>query len=204
MRKEEREYCAYSNPAFAGRGISILTSPARAVEIANSTAFRNAGVLGPTDQLNMEESPRWRVEEVPGKGMGLIATQNMELGDHIMSTTTSIMIDYNVFHDAQAASLLEMEVAAVQHLPDQHQRKLLNLSTHDGAADFGTKVSKVILTNSFDVQLPGIVTERENSEDKNWYTVFPESKDLRIDLRKWAHSLTLSSLAHEPRLPTEC
>lgn len=171
-----KEFCVYSNPDFAGRGISILTSPARAIEIAESALFSNQEALDLIDQLNADESPRWKVQEIPGKGKGLIATQNLEVGDHIMSTTASIMIDYDLFYNANETQVVEMEVAAVQDLPHHHRKTILNLSTHDHAADFPTQVSKVILTNSFDLLDTGIVTKKDESEDEDFYTVFPESK----------------------------
>lgn len=170
------EYCVYSNPDFAGRGISILTSPSRAVEIARSAAF--ARPLGGGEEegpLNAAESPRWKVAMVPGKGMGLIATRNLEAGDHIMSSTPSIMVDYNLFSHASDAVVKQLEVAAADYLPSHHRGAFLNLSTHDDATDYESQVSKIILTNSFDIQQKDIVTKKE-SEDDYYYTVFPESK----------------------------
>ncbi|KAK9414204.1 hypothetical protein SUNI508_02303 [Seiridium unicorne] len=182
-RNGTEEYCVYSNPNFAGRGISILTNPIRAVEIGKSSAFANPETLGPIDQLNAEESSKWKVEGVPGKGMGLIATRNLQMGDHIMSTTASVMIDYELFYDVSEADLLDMQVAAVGNLPDKHRGIFLNLSTHDDAADYITQVEKIITTNSFDIQNTGIITKKYESEEENFYTVFPEISRMNHDCR---------------------
>lgn len=152
-----------------------MTSPARAVDIAKSIAFTDPEIFKTVDDLNAEESPRWRVEEMPGKGMGLVATRNIELGDHIMSTTASIMVDYNLFYDAPPGDILEMQVVAMDLLPDTHRRRILNLSTHDHASDYETQVNKVILTNSFNIDTIEFPSVKDESEDKTLYTVFPES-----------------------------
>jgi hypothetical protein len=172
-----REFCVYSDPDFAGRGISVLTSPSRAVELARSAAFSQADATDTsTGPLNAEDSPRWRVEEVLGKDMGLIATRNLEAGDHIMSSTPSIMVDYNVFYHVQDAMVRQMEVAAADYLPSKHRGVFLNLSTHDHASDYEAQVAKIILTNSFDIQQQDVVSKKDDSDDDFFYTVFPESK----------------------------
>ncbi|KAH6654073.1 hypothetical protein BKA67DRAFT_604491 [Truncatella angustata] len=160
-----------------------MTSPGRAIEIVKSPAFTDPYISGQIDRLNADGSSIWRVAEVPGKGLGLIATQNIELGDHIMSTTASVMIDYNVFYDTTAQQLIDMEVAAVRYLPDKHRRTFLNLSTHDHAGDYEAQVSKVILTNSFDIPSSGFITYEEDSEENNFYTVFPEISRMNHDCR---------------------
>lgn len=175
QRNGTKEYCAYVNPDFAGRGIAVFTSPSRAVEIAESAAFKNPETVRSIDHLNAAESPRWHVEEVPGKGMGLIASRNILMGDHIMSTSASVMIDYDIFYDLDEKHLLPMQVKGVNYLPEKHLKSFLNLSTHDGADDYEQRVNKVILTNSFDITDQSLVSKNEDG-DENFYTVFPESK----------------------------
>lgn len=183
-RNGTREYCVYSNPGFAsGRGISIITSASRAVSIAKSAAFSPSSSSTTTDDQDLPlndaaANPPWRVDDVPGKGKGLTATRNLELGDHIMSTTASVMIDYNVFYDVTLAEELRgLQVAAVGALPETHREGVfMGLSTHDGAADHAERVSKIILTNSFDIQISGVVAKRHDEDEENFYTVFPESE----------------------------
>jgi hypothetical protein len=182
-----RAYCVYSHPGFAsGRGISIMTSAQRAIAIAKSAAFasleeeqREAEHDLPLNAGEKESSPLWRVQDVPGKGKGLVAQRSLEAGDHIMSATPSVMIDYDVFTGvADAAELWALQVAAVAGLSDDHRDIFLGLSTHDDDfANHAERVSKIILTNSFDIPLGGIVPKRSEEEnDENFYTVFPESE----------------------------
>lgn len=180
-RNGTREYCVYSNPGFAsGRGISIITSASRAASIAKSAAFSSSSSTADDEDSPLNDAaanPPWRVDDVPGKGKGLTATRNLELGDHIMSTTASVMIDYNVFYDVTLTEeLQDLQVAAVGALPEDHRDGVfMGLSTHDGAADHAERVSKIILTNSFDIQISGVVAKRHDEDEENFYTVFPES-----------------------------
>ncbi|ETS76754.1 hypothetical protein PFICI_12141 [Pestalotiopsis fici W106-1] len=195
-----RAYCVYTHPGFAsGRGISILTSARTAIAIAKSVAFSAYFTGEPAEEEQQEEqrgfllnlgedesSPLWRVQEMPGKGKGLIAQRNLEAGDHIMSTTPSVMIDYNLFTDlAEADELMALQVAAVEGgLSDAHRGIFMALSTHDDDfADHAERVSKIIHTNSFDITLDGIVPKNDEGVDENFYTVFPEISRMNHDCR---------------------
>lgn len=172
-RNGTREFCVYSNPLFAsGRGITILTSPARAITIARSALFTNSTQYEKLGHFNAAESPRWKVVPSPGKGYGLVATQNLLVGDHIMSTTASIMVDYDLFRYVPDAQLLAMEVEGVGYLPPVHRARLMNLTTHDEADGYEDRVSKIITMNAFDIEDAGLVS---GEEEEKFYTVFTES-----------------------------
>jgi hypothetical protein len=172
---ESRLFCVYSNPDFAGgRGITILTSPPEAVKIARSKAFTHPDLYKSVKDFNAPTSKRWRVEEVPNKGMGLLAAQNIQIGDHIMSVSASIMIDYDIFDYVPEDTLLDMQVKGVSYLP--HKAILMNLSTHDEVDNYASRVSKVILTNAFDISDIEILDRPAGQKGENFYTVFPEGK----------------------------
>lgn len=177
MENGKREFCIYSAPDFAnGRGIMMLTTPRRAGEVERSRIFTEPEVYAAMTNLNAETSDRWRVEAVPGKGMGLIATRNLQVGDHIMSTTPSVMIDYDVFYELEPSQIHQMQGEGINYLPERHRNIFMNLSTHDGAEDHDSRVNKIILTNAFDIDNTGVVEKQEEDERESWYTVFPESK----------------------------
>ncbi|KAK8048289.1 hypothetical protein PG994_010019 [Apiospora phragmitis] len=175
MENGKREFCIYASPDFAnGRGIMMLTTPQRAGEVERSHVFTAPEVYAAMTNLNAETSDRWRVEAVPGKGMGLIATRNLQVGDHIMSTTPSVMIDYDVFYELEPQQIHQMQGEGISYLPERHRNIFLNLSTHDGAEDYNSRVNKIILTNAFDIDNTGVVEKKEEGERESWYTVFPE------------------------------
>ncbi|KAK6843827.1 hypothetical protein PG987_004687 [Apiospora arundinis] len=181
---EKKEFCAYTSPEFAnGRGIMMLTTPQRAAEVERSRIFTEPEIYASMSNLNAETSDRWKIEAVPGKGMGLIATRNLQVGDHIMSTTPSAMIDYDVFYELQADQIHQMQGEGVSYLPERHRNIFLNLSTHDGAEDYNSRVNKIILTNAFDIDNTGVVTKQAEGDRESWYTVFPEISRMNHDCR---------------------
>ncbi|KAK8041794.1 Lysine methyltransferase [Apiospora rasikravindrae] len=185
MENGKREFCIYSSPDFAnGRGIMMLTTPRRAAEVERSRIFTRPEIYAEmAGRLNAETSDRWRIEAVPGKGMGLIATRDLQVGDHVMSTTPSVMIDYDVFYELEAAQIHQMQGEGVSYLPERHRNIFLNLSTHDGAEDYNSRVNKIILTNAFDIDNTGVVEKTEEGERESWYTVFPEISRMNHDCR---------------------
>jgi hypothetical protein len=168
------EYCVYSNPDYAGdTGISILTTPAEAREIARGVALTNPLHYTTVKELNSAESHRWRVEESPGKGMGLVASQNLHAGDHIMSASAAIMVDFELLENIPEETLQEIQAKAIDYLPSQPRSTFLNLSTHDAVDSYGMQVSKIILTNGFEILDTELLHRGEGETAKSFLTVFP-------------------------------
>ncbi|KAH8671292.1 hypothetical protein BX600DRAFT_434411 [Xylariales sp. PMI_506] len=176
-------YCVFSNPNFAGgRGITLLTTPAEALLMARTKAFTEPGLYKDVKELNAESSPKWRVEDVPGKGKGLIAAKNLEAGDHVMSVSAAIMVDNNAFTDLDHEQLLEMLANAIGSLNPKSSSIFLNLSTHDHAESHEVAIYKIILTNAFDIS-DGEILNKEEAEAEHFYTVFPEVSRMNHDCR---------------------
>ncbi|KAI1865136.1 hypothetical protein JX265_008183 [Neoarthrinium moseri] len=183
-----RTYCIYTDRDVAReRGITIITTPSEALKLAKTTAFKDLKGYDHVKDLNAAESLRWRVEEVPGKGMGLIANRNLHAGDHIMSVSASIMIDYGLFMDIGEDVRTQMQARAIRSLPLNHQPAFLNLSTHDAVQSFEEQVDRIILTNAFDISDREIVENPEGVEDQHFFTVFPEVSRMNHDCRPNAH-----------------
>lgn len=171
------EFCIFSNPGFAGgRGITILTTPAEAVAIAKSPAFTNPDLYKNVKDFNAAESDKWHVEEVPNKGMGLVASRNLEMGDHIMSVSAAIMTDFDIWDHVSLDQVRRMQTEGIGHLPKNHREIFMNLSTHDGAESHEEQVYKIILTNAFDISDVEIITRPSDAKSVNFFTVFPEGK----------------------------
>lgn len=210
-RNGTRDFCIYSDPKFAnGRGVLMLTSPEHAEEVARSPPFADGGrELNAIPELNAETSGKWHVEAVPGKGMGLVADRPLEVGDRIMVSTPSIMIDYDVFYQLSQENTMALQAEGVNYLPERHRAIFLNLSTHDGAEDFATRVHKIIHTNAFDLDDKGIIEVRGDGDRDSWYTVFPEISRMNHDCRPNAdyyfdpHTFTHNIHAVRPIMPGE-
>lgn len=162
------EYCVFNSATFGhGRGISVVTSPERAEFIANLPAFTDPAAL---QQENSDEArSKFEFVHVPGKDMGVVATQPIYRGDHLMSFSPAVIIDYGAFDALSLPDVLRLQTEAADGLPSGLRGRFMNLSTHDGASDHQEKVEKILRTNAFDVDI------LDNSE-YGLYVVFPESK----------------------------
>jgi hypothetical protein len=178
------EYCIFVSSTFAnGRGIAVLTSPDRADFIANLPGFADPEALA---HENVDEDPelsKFKMVHVPGKDMGVVATQPFQRGDHIMTFTPAIIIDYAMFDDLPEADMHRLQAEAVDYLPSELRGRFLNLSTHDGASGYVERVEKILRTNAFDVEV-------EDENTNGLYVVFPES-------RSWSPNPVFSPVANQ-------
>jgi len=172
FRNGTTEYCVYASQSFAdSRGISIITHPRRAAKIARQPAFTQPeNVAGLNQDIVQDEAHVYKVVPMPGKGMGVIATKPLNRGDHIMSNTASMMIDYGAFENVPEGDVARLQAAGVDYLSPEHRSRLMTLSTHDQADLSRHKlIEKILATNSFDI-------DNDDGEDYNFYVVFPESE----------------------------
>lgn len=172
FRNGTAEYCIYSSATFAeNRGISLLTTPKRAAQISQSLAFTSPEVhQGVNQDIVQTRRHRYKSIPIPGKDLGLVATEPLKVGDHIISNTVSLMIDYAAFENIPQSEMLKMQGRGVDYLPEHHRSRFLQLSTHSGAEDYLQKVEKILQTNAFDVEV-----EAEAETEINFYVVFNES-----------------------------
>lgn len=177
-----QEVCVYSNPSFGnGQGIAFLTSPKRAARLAQSTSLTDPMLHSQTERLNLPTNPKWEMRAIPGKGMGVIATGYLGLGDHVMSATPAVVQDNRIFElsDDQATAL---RLRAVERLPPVLRTAFLKLTTHDDVASFSERIEKILDVNSFELETVGDIHDDEEGE-KSWLAVFPDSEYFRIPIR---------------------
>lgn len=164
------EYCIFVSSTFAnGRGIAVLTSPDRADYIASLPGFTDPEVLAHENVDEDPETSKFKMVHVPGKDMGVVATQPFQRGDHIMTFTPAIVIDYAMFDELPEADMHRLQAEAIDYLPSNLRGRFMNLSTHDGANGHLERVDKILRTNAFDVDV-------DDENDNGLYVVFPESQ----------------------------
>lgn len=152
--QSSHNYHVYSSRDFAGgRGISIVTTEERIKKFQDVT-------LAPG--INDNSSPPFLEQDIPGKGRGIIATKLLHRGDRIFAHTPLLMIDADVFDEAEFEwSALEEE--AVNNLPAESQKMFWEL--------FGQPVlhpvSGRIDPNAFDLDM--------SEDEDSYYAVFPET-----------------------------
>jgi len=186
------EFCVFTSATFSrGRGISIITSPQRADYFAQLPAFdprtseavlrdENHDVFfsaedgeddddvegGNAQKLSQQ---KFELRHVPGKDMGVVATRPIYRGEHLMSFTPAVIIDYAAFDGLEKEDVRALQTEAVDLLPEKLRERYMALSTHDGASDHVERVDKILKTNAFDLDI---------SDDSKYglFVVFPESK----------------------------
>lgn len=172
------EFCVFSSATFArGRGISVITTPQRAAFFAQLPAFdartseavlRDENRDPVTTDGGAAKAP-FVVQHVPGKDVGVVATRPIYRGDHLMSFTPAIVIDYGAFEGLGGEEMRALQAEAVHLLPGELRGRFMGLSTHDGASGHLERVDKILRTNAFDVDV-------QDEGEYGLYVVFPESE----------------------------
>lgn len=182
------DFLVYHSPGFAGgRGISIVTTPARIQRFAKVRAPSYA---------NDFSSPPYEERPMPGKGRGLVATKTLHRGDRIFADTPILLLDAEAFGggdddddddyddnqddkevegvevgEEQEEDDIHSELAAlaVSKLPPAMQRQFWNL--HAQAGD--DAVMDRIDPNAFELHIGG----------DTFFGVLPEMARLNHDCR---------------------
>ncbi|TLD16173.1 uncharacterized protein PgNI_00220 [Pyricularia grisea] len=145
------EFCAFTKPSFnSGEGTSLITTRTMLDELAALFAS-DAPVYGSPahDSWVPAESRPYAEVPVPGKGMGLRATQPIRVGHLVTARTPAVMVDGRALTGLAPHDLARLLVPAVGGLPGHHLAQFLDLSTHDAASDHMDKVHKIYSTNAY-------------------------------------------------------
>lgn len=191
------EFCVFTSATFSrGRGISVITSPQRATHFAQLPAFdartSEAVLRHENRDLPPDEAP-YVMRHVPGKDVGVVATRPIHRGDHLMSFTPAVVIDYGAFEGLDGEVMRGLQTEAVDQLPGELRERFMGLSTHDGASGHAERVEKILKTNAFDVDV---------SDDNEYglYVVFPESEwDVPDLVRSRTDNMLVSRFNHDCR-----
>jgi hypothetical protein len=139
-------YCVYIEPRFwGGRGISFVTRP-QIIEKAALEAMREHYQQEIVDTIASEA---FEESQIPGKGVGLIATRFLPKGELLVSEPPSLMVHLDMRDDMPKERRLQMQREGVNSLPASTKWEALGLMGHWG----GDQVEDILDTNSFTVTL---------------------------------------------------
>lgn len=194
--------CVFTDTTFAaGRGISLVTAPRRANYVATTPAFAEPETVQDINQdLGSRIPAKYEMRELPGKGMGLLATAHIRRGELIMANTASLMIDYRTFNELTKPQYKALQAHAVDNLPAAHRALVLNLSTHTSSAlPHIELVDRIAATNSFDID----PDETDTDQHHSFFVLFPSIARMNHDCRPngeyvFDHA-TLSQAVHASR-----
>lgn len=150
-RLGREEFCAFAKPSFnSGEGTALITTRTTLDELAALFAS-DAPVHGSPAHNSWvpAESRPYVAVPVPGKGIGLRATQPIRTGHLVTARTPAVMVDGRALTGLAPRDLAQLLVPAVGGLPKHHLAQFLDLSTHDAAKDHTDKVHKIYSTNAY-------------------------------------------------------
>ena len=158
--------CVYVNGNFAdGRGIAIVTTPGLGRHVASLPAFRSQEKMR-EGKVNVH-SGLWRTEEMEEKGIGSLASQDLEPDTQILTYTPAF-----VAYLEHSLPTLERETiwrTALLQLPQETRDSFLALSyVHQ---DERVRVQAIVQANTFQLNIDGV----------NHLAIFPETSRLNHD-----------------------
>lgn len=146
---QSEEFCAYTLPTFnGGEGVSFITSRDRIVKLAGQPLYESDGVGRLLPKVDASSVP-YEDAEVPGKGVGLVATRPIRSGSRIMARTPSVMVDGKALEHLSQVHMAELLSRAIDQLPTGHRDKFLNLSTHTAMDDKASRAHRIFSINRF-------------------------------------------------------
>jgi len=187
------EFCAYVDPTFnGGQGVALLTSEERLRKIISQDSFKAASDASTTQGAAGRRVP-YRDVEVPGKGLGLVATEPIRDLSLIMSHTPAVMADGKAIDALSVKDFAELTCQGIELLPEHHRAQYLNLSTHSVPVNYTMKVYQIFARNAFRTSVGDGGTPL--------HSVFTEGRTLALD-DSGSGSLG-NSVADEPRLHSQ-
>ncbi|THV50499.1 hypothetical protein BGAL_0147g00020 [Botrytis galanthina] len=133
------QFCVYTSTTFAsGRGISLLTTPKIASKIASLPAFTSSLPFQPL--YNSSNPAPFEIRQLPGRGMGVIATRPIKRGTILFAYPTIGIYHNSAFPRSHNSSSLSQNqnqnhtslfsLSATQ-LPPSTSNLLYSLAAHE-------------------------------------------------------------------------
>ncbi|KAK2055992.1 SET domain-containing protein [Colletotrichum caudatum] len=175
-------YCSYSRPSFAGgRGIVLVTTPVSAEEASHLPAFAAEPAAGEGD------GGLFRVAEMPGKGLGLVANQPIRRGQRIMAHPPAVVVHRRFVDDIDPEEQYRVLEDAAARLPEAAREAFMAQMGQASAAaaaahrSTGQRVHDIMHTNSFELGL--------NIRDGHHFGNYPEVSRFNHDCRPKVHDI---------------
>ncbi|ORY57430.1 uncharacterized protein BCR38DRAFT_305053, partial [Pseudomassariella vexata] len=176
------DFCVYSKPDFSGgRGIVVISLKKNAEAISMlpvlsedrvAEIFQSQGVnVNFTDEVNTSP-PLFRATAIPGKGIGLVATQPIRRGQRIMAYTPAIVVHRKFIDDLSKDEQYRLLEAGIGRLPMATRDIVMAQMGHSG----DHRVLDIMMTNSFEMWM-------DIGQDGHHFGNFPEVSRYNHDCR---------------------
>lgn len=163
------EICAFTQPSFnGGHGIALVTTAQILQEMVSLPIFTNPRLQKPPSEQST--SSAYRDEQIPGKGVGLVAMRPLRNNEPFLSRMPIMMVDDTAFKRLGRARLTDLLTQAIGDLPETHQAVYLNLTTHGEVKTHDERVYEIFMKNDFITPVEGIM---------EFHSVFPQGRSSR-------------------------
>jgi hypothetical protein len=137
-------WCIFLNRGFAnGEGtVAVTTRPNFEILLTIEAATNNRAAT----------SPPYHIDQIPGKGLGVIANKTLHRGDVVMTEFPACLVHRGLAGSSLSpASQFSLLDSAVDALPPPRREAFLSQMAHFG----GHRVTDILTTNSFQLNLGG-------------------------------------------------
>lgn len=178
-RGGEAEFCVFTTIARDNRGNStvlpVLTERTRGPKLLQLLSDAKS------DEYNRSAPPRYTVSPVPGKGLGIISTGELERGDHILSDSPTLMVDHCVMSTVPQYRLAWLMNEAASRLSDVQRDRIMSLAVFgEEAPDEHYLVGRIYATSAYMVHSHLGILE----DGCGIGALFPEGMYLVLDIWK--------------------
>lgn len=170
------EFCLYANRAFdGGRGIVVITTP-HGLEKTKAVVER-AATEAAGDEADADRQAPFYVDEVSGKGLGMLASRGLRRGDAVLARAPALLAHRGFMEQTPREERERLLALVPGLLPAATRRSFMRQAGRFG----GREIADIVATNSFQVDLGG---EGAGSPSAgHHYANFPEVSRFNHDCR---------------------
>lgn len=184
-------YCVYTNAAFNdGRGISIVTSPESAAELASEVWETGLG-------RGRAEEGQWEAREMEEKGVGLIAKRPVDSGETVILESPVVVVGREVLGSVSHSRRRVLLEKAVEQLPEPTRDMVMALSRRGGESE----IEDIVNVNAVGAKvwdgMSHLIMVPEAAVCLPFLLLSPQKHIHQIICR----ALTVLNIANQPRLP---
>ncbi|KAK5662503.1 hypothetical protein OQA88_8415 [Cercophora sp. LCS_1] len=154
-------WCVFTNAAVPRpphgdqRGISVITTPERAAAAFNLAELPLEKAFSYIPSAKKIDRPPFRVEDIPGKGKGVVATKKIEKDKVIMIDHVAVLSTAEYSADVTQEEVRELLFEAVERLSAPERVRGLSGRGRDRRGFLLSKEEDVLSTNSFELPVAG-------------------------------------------------
>ncbi|KAK4155259.1 SET domain-containing protein 5 [Chaetomidium leptoderma] len=152
-------FCVFTNADFQGpdRGVSVIdmqrpNTSNVTLAVASIAELLSAAPLAP-EAIDGKKSPPYELRDIPGKGIGVVATRKISRGQVLMIDYAAVVADAQFPSRVKRKQGSQLLRQAVERLPAADE--ILNLARSSPDPDTVSVAEDVMKTNSFTVEIAG-------------------------------------------------